>query len=107
MLAFIDAHREQYGVESICVTVRAPHKQLGCSATIRRILHKHLRNAGVSAPFLGTHVLRHTHACRQIELGIRPKVLSDILGHRDPQSTSAYIRVATERLRRMALPVPP
>ena len=89
------------------VTVRAPHKQLGCSATIRRILHKHARKAGVSAPFLGTHVLRHTHACRQIELGTRPKVLSDILGHRDPQSTSAYIRVATDRLRDMALPVPP
>jgi integrase len=88
------------------VTVRAPHKQLGCSATIRRILHKHARKAGVSAPFLGTHVLRHTQACRQIELGTRPKVLSDILGHRDPQSTSAYIRVATDRLRDMALSVP-
>jgi integrase/recombinase XerD len=94
------------GTRHLFVTVRAPHKQLGCSATIRRILHKHTRNAGVSAPFLGTHVLRHTHACRQIELGTRPKVLSDILGHRAPQSTSAYIRVATERLRRMALPVP-
>lgn len=88
------------------VTARAPHKQLGDSATIRNILHKHARHAGVSAPFLGTHVLRHTHACRHIELGTRPKVVSDILGHRDPQSTSAYIRVATERLRRMALPVP-
>ena len=88
------------------VTVRAPHKDLGGSSTIRRILHKHARNAGVSASFLGTHVLRHTHACRQIELGTRPKVLSAILGHRDPQSTSAYIRVAAERLRRMALPVP-
>jgi integrase/recombinase XerD len=88
------------------VTVRAPHKQLGCSGTIRNILHKYARRAGVSAPFLGTHVLRHTHATRQIELGTRPKVLSDILGHRDPESSSAYIRVATERLRRMALPVP-
>jgi integrase/recombinase XerD len=89
------------------VTVRAPHKQLACSATVRNILHKHARRVGVSAPFLGTHVLRHAHACRQIELGTRPKVVSDILGHRDPQSTSAYIRVATERLRHMALPVPP
>jgi integrase/recombinase XerD len=89
------------------VTVRAPHKRLGCSATIRRILHKYARKAGVSAPFLGTHVLRHTHACRQIELGTRPKVLSDILGHRNPQSTSAYIRVAADRLRDMALSVPP
>lgn len=94
------------GTRHLFVTVKAPHKQLGCSATIRRILHKHARKAGVSAPFLGTHVLRHTHACRQIELGTRPKVLSDILGHRNPQSTSAYIRVAPDRLRDMALSVP-
>jgi len=57
-------------------------------------------------PLDGSHVLRHSHACRQIEGGAPPKVVSDILGHRRPSSTSAYVRVATERLRRMALPVP-
>lgn len=91
---------------NLFVTMRAPHKQLACSVTIRHILHTHARGAGVSAPFLGTHVLRHTHACRHMELGTRPKIVSDILGHRDPESTSAYIRIATERLRHIALPVP-
>jgi site-specific recombinase XerD len=91
---------------NLFVTMRAPHKQLACSVTIRHILHTHARNAGVSAPFLGTHVLRHTHACRHIELGTKPKIVSDILGHRDPESTSAYIRIATGRLRDIALPVP-
>jgi hypothetical protein len=33
-------------------------------------------------------------------------VVGEILGHRRPQSTSAYIRVAMRRLRRVALPVP-
>lgn len=91
---------------NLFVTMRAPHKQLACSVTIRHILHSHARSARVSAPFLGTHVLRHTHACRHMELGTRPKIVSDILGHRDPGSTSAYIRIATERLRHIALPVP-
>jgi integrase/recombinase XerD len=95
------------GTRHLFVSVRAPHQWLACSGAVRHILHKHARSARVSAPFLGTHVLRHTHASRHIELGTRPKVVSDILGHRDPQSTSAYIRVATEPLRRMALPVPP
>jgi integrase/recombinase XerD len=95
------------GTRHLFVTVRTPHASLACSTSIRNILHKHARRAGVAAPFLGTHVLRHTHAGRHIELGTKPKVLSDILGHRDPQSSSTYIRVATERLRRMALPVPP
>ena len=89
------------------ITMRAPHKQLACSVTIRHILHTHAQRAGVTATYLGTHVLRHTQACRQMELGIQPKLIGDILGHRNPESTSAYLRVATESLRHLALPVPP
>ena len=88
------------------VTMRTPFKPLACSVSIRHILHTAADRAGVSAPFMGTHVLRHTHACRQLELGASPKVIGDILGHRDPDSTSAYLRVATTRLRELALPVP-
>jgi integrase/recombinase XerD len=88
------------------VQMRVPHGRLLWSVTIRHVLVKHARAAGVTAPYLGTHVLRHTHACRQMELGTPPKLIGDILGHRDPDSTSAYLRVATERLRQIALPVP-
>ncbi len=88
------------------VTVQVPFKPLACSTTVRWILHSAAHRAGVKAPFLGTHVLRHTHACRQLELGTPPKIIGDILGHRDPESTSAYLRVASERLRELSLPVP-
>ncbi len=88
------------------VTTRTPFKRLACSTTVRHILHSAARRADVAAPFLGTHALRHTHACRQLELGVAPKVIGDILGHRDPESTSAYLRVTSERLRELSLPVP-
>jgi integrase len=88
------------------VQMQVPHGPLTCSSAVRHQLVKHARAAGVSAPYLGSHVLRHTHACRQMELGTPTKLIGDILGHRDPDSTSAYLRVATERLRRIALPVP-
>lgn len=88
------------------ITMCTPHKRLACSVTIRHILHTAAARAGVNAPYMGTHVLRHTHACRQLELGSSPKIIGDILGHRDPDSTSAYLRVATSRLRELALPVP-
>lgn len=91
---------------NLFVTVRVPFKSLACSTTVRWILHAAAQRAGVSAPFLGTHVLRHTHACRQLEFGTPPKIIGDILGHRDPQSTSAYLRVTSERLRELSLPVP-
>ncbi|MBL8299623.1 MAG: tyrosine-type recombinase/integrase [Rhodanobacteraceae bacterium] len=88
------------------VTMRTPFKRLASSATVRHILHLAALRAGVTAPFLGTHALRHTHACRQLELGVPPKIIGDILGHRDPDSTSAYLRVTSDRLRELSLPVP-
>jgi len=83
-----------------------PFQRLTGASAIRHRLVKYAAAADLSPAFIGSHVLRHSHACRQIELGATPKVVSDILGHRRPSSTSAYVRVATERLRALALPVP-
>ena len=93
------------GVREVFLRLLAPAGALTSSA-IWQVLQKWARAAGVSAPFLGSHALRHSHACRQIDLGVPPKVLSDILGHADPNSVSVYTRVAMRRLRSIALPVP-
>jgi len=90
----------------IFVSRKMPYSRLTASSAIRHRLVKHAAAAGLTATFLGSHVLRHSHACRQIESGAPPKVVSDILGHRRPSSTSAYVRVAVDRLRGLALPVP-
>jgi integrase/recombinase XerD len=107
LVSYLRHGRPQHSTSrNLFITMRTPFKQLACSVTIRHILHSAASRAGVTASFMGTHVLRHTHACRQLELGATPKIIGDILGHRDPDSTSAYLRVATDRLRAMALPVP-
>jgi integrase/recombinase XerD len=81
------------------VQMKMPFGPLSASSAVRHILIKHARAAGLNAPYLGSHVLRHSNAARQIDLGIRPRVLSDLLGHRDPESISAYVRIATQSLR--------
>ena len=107
LVAYLRHGRPQHAsTRRLFVSLRAPHGPLGASAAVRHILHKHARTAGVSAPYLGSHVLRHTHACRELEQGVPPKMIGDILGHRRPESTSAYLRVATERLREVALALP-
>lgn len=88
------------------VRMKTPHVRLGGSSAVRYILIKHAGSAGITGPYLGSHALRHAHACQQMELGTSPKAIGDILGHRRPESTSAYIRISTERLRQIALPVP-
>jgi integrase/recombinase XerD len=90
----------------IFLGVRSPFARLGAATAVGQILHKAAQRAGVTAPFLGTHVLRHAHATMELDLGAPLKVIGDILGHRNPESTSVYARVASEHLREISMPVP-
>lgn len=90
----------------VFVAMKIPFGPLSCSTPVRHILVKHAEAAGLNAPYLGSHVLRFSNAARQVDLGIRPRVLSDLFGHRDSESISAYVRIATETLRDISLPVP-
>jgi site-specific recombinase XerD len=90
----------------VFIQMLTPFGPLSCSSPVRHILIKHAKVAGLNAPYLGSHVLRFSNAARQVDLGIRPRVLSDLLGHRDSESISAYVRIATETLRDVSLPVP-
>jgi integrase/recombinase XerD len=89
----------------VFVRVAIPHTPLS-TAAIYHILRKYARLAGLSLAGLGSHALRRSHACRQTERGVPPKILSEILGHDDLRSASRYAQVATKRLRGIALPVP-
>lgn len=91
---------------TVFVRRSAPHTAIKRTTGIQYALRKYAAAAGVHAPFLGSHVLRHSHATRQITLGAEPKVVADILGHRSTKTTSLYTRAAVERLRPLALPVP-
>jgi len=90
----------------VFIQMMTPFGPLSCASPVRHILIKHAKVAGLNAPYLGSHVLRFSNAARQVDLGIRPRVLSDLLGHRDSESISAYVRIATESLRDISLPVP-
>jgi integrase/recombinase XerD len=82
-----------------------PYEPITSGALRHRIRH-YAHRAGVKAKMIGAHAFRHSHASRQIDAGANVKVVSDILGHRRPSSTSVYVRVALRRLRSVALPVP-
>ena len=57
------------------------------------------RNSGLSIPFHGPHCLRHSLAVHLLKKGTPLKTIGDILGHRSVESTSTYLRLATEDLR--------
>lgn len=94
----------QAATRAVFVSLTMPHRAMSTSA-IRFLVRKYARAAGISVP-VGGHMLRHSHATRQIDIGTNSKVVGDILGHRRPASTSVYIHVAWRRLRGVGLPVP-
>jgi len=90
----------------VFVQMKVPFGALSASSAVRHILIKHAKVAGIEAPYLGSHVLRHSNAARQLDVGTKARVLSDLLGHRDAESVSAYVRIAMQPLREVSLPVP-
>jgi site-specific recombinase XerD len=82
-----------------------PYKPL-TSGGIRHRIREYAEEAAIATKVIGAHAFRHTHASRQVDAGANLKVISDILGHRRPSSTSVYVRVALRRLKGVNLPVP-
>ena len=64
------------------------------------------QKSGLDIPFKGAHCLRHSYALHLCRRGLSLKIIGDILGHKSPESTAAYIRLNTEDLREVALNLP-
>jgi len=90
----------------VFLSMKKPFAPLDQTGVLRHRVREAAKRAGIEAPILGTHLFRHSHATRQLEIGTAMKTLGDILGHRDPETTSIYTRAAVRHLRRLALPIP-
>jgi site-specific recombinase XerD len=101
-----DGRPQNTPTRHVFVAMKTPFEPFGSSSAVRHIIVKHAKAAGVTASYLGSHVLRFSNAARQVDLGVHPRVLSDLFGHQDSESISAYVRIATETLRDISLPVP-
>ena len=64
--------------------------------TVQWLVHKHLINAGLGYKQLSTHKLRHTAATLMYrEGGVDVRILQDILGHEQLNTTQIYTHVAS------------
>jgi integrase/recombinase XerD len=72
-------------------------------SVISQCAKRYLRAAGVSVPRPGSHTFRHTCVQRLVDVGMPFKTIGDYVGHRSPQSTRVYGKVAVESLREVAL----
>jgi site-specific recombinase XerD len=80
----------------------APYQPLTWAAISQRAAY-HLHKAGIQVPRAGAHTLRHTCIQRLIDAEFPLKTIGDYVGHRSPEATEVYAKVAIEALREVAL----
>jgi len=69
------------------------HEALSYSALVK-LFARACTRAGIRTPWITPHALRHTHATRMWEGGMRELTLQRRLGHASPESTRVYTRVS-------------
>ncbi len=66
---------------------------LGYHALVK-LFERHCERLGIREPWITPHALRHTHATKLWEGGMRELTLQKRLGHASPESTQMYTHVA-------------
>ena len=62
--------------------------------------------SGLALDGASSYALRHAFAMRLLRRGVGIKAIGDVLGHRSLEATCVYLRIDTDMLRTVALPVP-
>jgi len=69
------------------------HEPLGYAALVR-LFRRQCERLGFHEPWVTPHALRHTHATKMWESGMRELTLQKRLGHASPESIRMYTRVS-------------
>jgi len=85
----------------------APWAKVPNTSSIAGNLRRYAGKAGVPLPArYGMKIFRCTHIGEQLNRGVPPKVVAEVVGHSDTRSLSRYAGIDIERMRTCALPVP-
>jgi len=108
LIDYLKSSRPVSGEPYVFLSLRAPYAPLSKDNHLHHVLNKYIRKAGISVTVdksHGMHSLRHHLASRLLKQGTPLPVISGILGHRDTQSTSEYLRIDIDQLRFCTLEV--
>jgi integrase/recombinase XerD len=89
----------------VFLTATAPVRQLARGA-VAAMFTRRVKDAELPLAQFSPYGLRHGFAMRLLQRGVGIKAIGDLMGHRTIDSTSIYLRLNTEELREVALPVP-
>ncbi len=100
-MRYLREARPRSTAREVFLTLRAPVQPLGASL-IPVMVGTRMRAADIKCERRGAHSLRHACAQHLLDEGLSMQEIGDRLGHRSPQSTGRYAKVALARLREVA-----
>lgn len=90
----------------VFLRARAPWRGVAKSSSISIIVYRALKRARVQSASHGAHQFRHSLATNMLRRGASLTEISQVLRHRDPNTTRLYAKVDLGALREVALPWP-
>lgn len=93
---------------ALFVTDREPHRPFANGQILNTILKQAFSAIGlaVPAPYVGSHILRHSLAANLVQRGASLEEIGDMLRHRSRTATMIYARLDIDGLRSIAQPWP-
>jgi site-specific recombinase XerD len=102
-----NARAANTGKREVFLRHYAPWAKVPAATSIASNLQRYAKKAGIRLPTRCTmKVFRCAHIAEQLNRGIPPKVVIEVVGHSDTRSISKYAGINIEQLRHCALAVP-
>jgi integrase/recombinase XerD len=107
ILAYLRNGRPQTKAREVFLRVRAPFQSLRAGSSLYHMVEHRLQKAEIILKRKhGPHAFRHARAVGLLNAGVAMKSIGDVLGHRSPDSTAIYLKLATPELRAVGLEIP-
>jgi integrase len=108
LIDYLLSERPASDSEYIFLTSNAPYAPLKTHSGYRSVLLHVISDAGIEANgrIYGTRITRHSIASRMLRQGIPLPVISEALGHGNPNSVMVYLSTEDAKLAECTLPLP-
>lgn len=107
LLGYLRSGRPKTTAREVFIRMFAPLQGFSQKSVLHSLVSRRIAAAGIRPTGKhGPHVFRHAHAVGLLRAAVPMKTISDLLGHRTSRSTAIYLKLDSEELRAVALPLP-
>jgi site-specific recombinase XerD len=106
VLHYLEYFRPGVDDDHVFLRVHACLGPFPSSGPISKLVRRAIQRAGIKAPSMGAHVLRHSAATAMLRQGVSLDAIGAVLRHRCIESTAHYAKVDVAMLRLVAQPWP-